>query len=396
LVDLKSRNWRELIKPKRIEIDQESYTNSYGKFVCEPLERGFGVTIGNSLRRVLLSSLQGAAIVSVKFDEVLHEFSTIDGVLEDVTDIILNLKELKLKAVDVEEAVIRLNREGEGVVTAGDIETGGLVEILNPDQHIATLNKQAKLNMEMVVRTGKGYVPAEKNKSANTDIGVIPMDAVFSSIQKVNYVVTNARVGQITDFDKLTLEVWTDGSVLPEDAVAYAAKILKEQMNPFINFEEEPEPAEQDEDEKKEKWNENLFRPVTDLELSVRSANCLQNANISRIGELVQKTDAEMLKTKNFGRKSLNEIKAILEDMGLSLGMKLNNFPTQIPDDDEEEEEKEGEEKKKDEEELDQDEEGDAEKKVEGKGKKGKRKTKSEEKDLAEKKGDKKGKGKNK
>ncbi|MBU1904748.1 MAG: DNA-directed RNA polymerase subunit alpha [Proteobacteria bacterium] len=396
MVDLKSRNWRELIKPKRIEIDQESYTNSYGKFVCEPLERGFGVTIGNSLRRVLLSSLQGAAIVSVKFDEVLHEFSTIDGVLEDVTDIILNLKELKLKAVDVEEAVIRLNREGEGVVTAGDIETGGLVEILNPDQHIATLNKQAKLNMEMVVRTGKGYVPAEKNKSANTDIGVIPMDAVFSSIQKVNYVVTNARVGQITDFDKLTLEVWTDGSVLPEDAVAYAAKILKEQMNPFINFEEEPEPAEQDEDEKKEKWNENLFRPVTDLELSVRSANCLQNANISRIGELVQKTDAEMLKTKNFGRKSLNEIKAILEDMGLFLGMKLNNFPTQVPDDDEEEEEKEGEEKKKDEGELDQDEEGDAEKKVEGKGKKGKRKTKSEEKDLAEKKGDKKGKGKNK
>lgn len=396
MIDLKSRNWRELIKPKRIEIDQESYTNSYGKFVCEPLERGFGVTIGNSLRRVLLSSLQGAAIVSVKFDEVLHEFSTIDGVLEDVTDIILNLKELKLKAVDVEEAVIRLNREGEGVVTAGDIETGGLVEILNPDQHIATLNKQAKLNMEMVVRTGKGYVPAEKNKSANTDIGVIPMDAVFSSIQKVNYVVTNARVGQITDFDKLTLEVWTDGSVLPEDAVAYAAKILKEQMNPFINFEEEPEPAEQDEDEKKEKWNENLFRPVTDLELSVRSANCLQNANISRIGELVQKTDAEMLKTKNFGRKSLNEIKAILEDMGLFLGMKLNNFPTQVPDDDEEEEEKEGEEKKKDEGELDQDEEGDAEKKVEGKGKKGKRKTKSEEKDLAEKKGDKKGKGKNK
>ncbi|MBC8417164.1 MAG: DNA-directed RNA polymerase subunit alpha [Desulfobacteraceae bacterium] len=394
MVDLKSRNWRELIKPKRIEIDQESYTNSYGKFVCEPLERGFGVTIGNSLRRVLLSSLQGAAIVSVKFDEVLHEFSTIDGVLEDVTDIILNLKELKLKAVDVEEAVIRLNREGEGVVTAGDIETGGLVEILNPDQHIATLNKQAKLNMEMVVRTGKGYVPAEKNKSANTDIGVIPMDAVFSSIQKVNYVVTNARVGQITDFDKLTLEVWTDGSVLPEDAAAYAAKILKEQMNPFINFEEEPEPAEQDEDEKKEKWNENLFRPVTDLELSVRSANCLQNANISRIGELVQKTDAEMLKTKNFGRKSLNEIKAILEDMGLFLGMKLNNFPTQVPDDDEEEEE--GEEKKKDEGELDQDEEGDAEKKVEGKGKKGKRKTKSEEKDLAEKKGDKKGKGKNK
>ncbi len=338
--DLKAKNWRELIKPKRIEIDQGSYTNSYGKFVCEPLERGFGITIGNSLRRVLLSSLQGAAIVSVKFDGVLHEFSTIPGVLEDVTDIILNLKEIKLKMIEGEEAVVHLSREGEGKVTAGDIDTHGLVEILNPDQHIATLNEEAKLHMEMVVKTGKGYVPAEKNKSKDQPIGVIPMDAIFSPIEKVNYVVTNARVGQITDYDKLTLEVWTDGSVLPEDAVAYAAKILKEQMNPFINFEEEPEPLEEEEEEKEEKLNENLFRPVSELELSVRSANCLKNANITLIGELVQKTEAEMLKTKNFGRKSLNEIKSILESMGLSLGMKLDNFPP--ADMKEEAEEREG------------------------------------------------------
>jgi len=342
LVDLKSRNWRELIKPKRIEIDSESYTNSYGKFVCEPLERGFGITIGNSLRRVLLSSLQGAAIVSVKFDEVLHEFSTIPGVLEDVTDIILNLKSIRLRMFDSEEAVIHLHREGEGEVTAGDIETDGFAEILNPDQHIATLNKEGKIHMEMVVRTGKGYVPAERNKTPDMEIGVIPVDAIFSSIQKVNYVVTNARVGQITDYDKLTLEVWTDGSVLPEDAVAYAAKILKEQMNPFINFEEESEPVEEEEDIEREKLNENLFRPVSDLELSVRSANCLQNAKISLIGELVQKTDAEMLKTKNFGRKSLNEIKAILEEMGLGLGMKIPHFPSTPILGNEEEEGEEG------------------------------------------------------
>jgi len=345
-----------------------------------PAGAGFGITLGNSLRRVLLSSLQGAAIVSVKFDEVLHEFSTITGVLEDVTDIILNLKEIKLKAVDMEETVIFLHREGEGTVTTGDIEPNDFVEVLNPDQHIATLNKEAKLNMEMVVRTGKGYVPAESSKPANMPIGVIPMDAVFSPIQKVNYVVTNARVGQVTDYDKLTLEIWTDGSVLPEDAVAFAAKILKEQMNPFINFEEEPEPVEEEEDEENEKLNENLFRPVSDLELSVRSANCLQNAKITLIGELVQKTDAEMLKTKNFGRKSLNEIKAILEEMGLSLGMKLNNFPAPtIPDEEEEGKEEEGKEKK----EVDRDENEESDREIEEKGEKGEGKTKKEEKTLA-------------
>ena len=333
MADLKSRNWRELIKPKRIEIDQETNTNTYGKFVCEPLERGFGITIGNALRRILLSSLQGSAIVSVKFDNVVHEFSSMPGVSEDVTDIILNLKEIKLKALDVEEAVVRITREGEGVVTAGDVETDGLIEALEPDQHIATLNKEGKLDMEMVVRMGKGYVPAERLKDENTPIGVIAIDAAFSCVKKVNYVVTNSRVGQVTDYDKLTLEIWTDGSVFPEDAVAFAAKILKEQMNPFINFEEEIEPVEEEEVSQEEDVNENLFRPVSDLELSVRSANCLQNAKINLIGELVQKTDAEMLKTKNFGRKSLNEIKAILSDMGLNLGMKLDFFtPTQESD----------------------------------------------------------------
>lgn len=327
MTDLKARNWRELIKPKSISIEEDSRTHSYGKFVCEPLERGFGITIGNALRRILLSSLQGAAIVSVKFDDVVHEFSTIPGVREDVTDVILNLKQIKLRLVDSEDTVIRLSKEGEGAVTAQDIETDGAVEILNPEQHIATLNKEAKLGMEMVVKMGKGYLSTETVKSGEQAIGEIPVDAIFSPIQKVNYVVTNARVGQITDYDKLTLEIWTDGSVTPEDALAYAAKILKEQMQPFINFQEEPEPLESVEHEDEEKLNANLFRPVSELELSVRSANCLKNASITYIGELVQKTEAEMLKTKNFGRKSLNEIKGILEEMGLSLGMKLDNFP---------------------------------------------------------------------
>ncbi|HEX9910524.1 MAG TPA: DNA-directed RNA polymerase subunit alpha, partial [Desulfatiglandales bacterium] len=309
MTDLKTRNWRELIKPKSISIEEDNRTHSYGKFVCEPLERGFGITIGNALRRILLSSLQGAAIVSVKFDDVVHEFSTVPGVREDVTDIILNLKQIKLRLLDSEEAVIRLSKKGEGAVTAEDIETDGVVEILNPEQHIATLNKEAKLGMEMVVKMGKGYLSTETVKGGEQAIGEIPVDAIFSPIQKVNYVVTNARVGQITDYDKLTLEVWTDGSVTPEDAVAYAAKILKEQMQPFISFQEEPEPLESEQQEDEEKLNSNLFRPVSELELSVRSANCLKNASITYIGELVQKTEAEMLKTKNFGRKSLNEIK---------------------------------------------------------------------------------------
>jgi DNA-directed RNA polymerase subunit alpha len=338
LGDLKTRNWREVIKPKSVVMDEEDHTDSYGEFVCEPLERGFGITIGNALRRILLSSLQGSAIVSVKFDDVVHEFSSIPGVMEDVTEIILNLKELKLSLIDTEEAVIHLSREDEGLVTAADIEPSEEVEILDPTQPIATLSKKGKLNMEMVVRMGKGYVPAEKENLSNNPIGVILIDASYSPIKKVNYVVTNARVGQITDYDKLTMEIWTDGSVLPEDAIAYSAKILKEQMTPFINFEEEPEPIETEEEDEGEKLNENLFRPVSELELSVRSANCLKNAEISLIGELVQKTESEMLKTKNFGRKSLNEIKTILAEMGLSLGMKLDKFPPENLEDDDSEE----------------------------------------------------------
>jgi len=309
LGDLKARNWRELIKPKSILMEEESHSDFYGKFVCEPLERGFGITIGNALRRILLSSLQGAAIVSVKFDNVVHEFSSIPGVMEDVTEIILNLKELNIKLIDVEEAVITLNVDGEGLVTSGDITPDESVEILDLNKPIATLSKKGKLNMKMVVKMGKGYVPAEKDSGSTQEIGNILVDASFSPIKKVNYVITNARVGQKTDYDKLTMEIFTDGSVTPEDAMAYAAKILKEQMTPFINFEEEAEPVEVEEEEEGEKLNENLFRPVSELELSVRSANCLKNAEITLIGELVQKTEAEMLKTKNFGRKSLNEIK---------------------------------------------------------------------------------------
>lgn len=317
-------NWRELIKPKGIEISASS--ENYGKFVCEPLERGFGITIGNALRRILLSSIHGAAIVSTKIDGVMHEFSAIPGVLEDVSEIILNLKEVRLRMADTEKREIRIEGSEEGPVTAGDIITDGSVEILNPEHQIATLSNNAKLNMTMTVHVGKGYVPAEMNKGEDDPVGTIPIDAVFSPIKRVKYVVGNARVGQRTDYDKLTFEVWTDGSVLPEDATAFAAKILKEQMNFFINFDEEPEPEPEEPVAEEEPLNENLLRSVEELELSVRSANCLKNANIRYIGELVQRTEQEMLKTKNFGRKSLNEIKEVLMEMGLSLGMKLEAF----------------------------------------------------------------------
>jgi DNA-directed RNA polymerase subunit alpha len=319
-------NWQEMIKPEKVQV---SSTPTYGKFVCEPLERGFGITIGNSLRRILLSSLHGAAIVSVKFDEVMHEFSTISGVLEDVSEIILNLKEVRLKVSDPEPKKIYINKKGEGEVTAGDLASeDGRCEVLNPTQHIATLSENAKLKMEMIVKAGKGYSLSENNRDENTPIGTLPIDSVFSPIKRVVYVVGNARVGQRTDYDKLTLEVWTDGSILPEDAVAFSAKILKEQMSMFINFDEELEPEVEayiNEDEKP-KFNDNLYRSVEELELSVRSANCLKNAQIHKIYQLVSKTEAEMLKTKNFGRKSLNEIKEVLGEMGLSLGMKLEGF----------------------------------------------------------------------
>ncbi len=323
------KSWKGLIRPKRLEVEKETLTPFYGKFIAEPLERGFGITIGNSLRRILLSSLQGAAITSVKIEGVLHEFSTIPGVREDVTEIILNLKEVRLKLHTEGPKLIRVKAEGPKELKAGDIITGDAVEILNPDHHLATLSKDAKLSMEMMVKMGRGYVPAERNKDESQPIGTIPIDAIFSPIKKVNYTVTNARVGQITDYDRLTLEVWTDGSIDPEEAVAQAAKILKDQLSIFISFEEEEEEetSHTEEQQETEKFNENLLRSVDELELSVRSANCLKNANIKLIGDLVQKTEAEILATKNFGRKSLNEIKEILASMGLSLGMKLENWP---------------------------------------------------------------------
>lgn len=323
-----ARNWRDLIRPKSVPVDQDTLTDYYGKFVCEPLERGFGITIGNSLRRVLLSSLQGAAITAVKIDGALHEFTSVPDVVEDVVEIVLNLKEVVVKAHSAKSQVVRIDKEGPCEVTAGDILVNDQIEILNPDHKICTVAKGGRFSAELTIGVGRGYVPAEKNKTPGMPIGTIPIDALFSPIRKVNYTVTNARVGQVTDYDKLTLEVWTNGAVKPQDAVAYAAKILKDQLTIFINFEEEEEPLEQETEE--EPLNENLFRSVEELELSVRSANCLQNANIHLIGELVQKTEAEMLKTKNFGRKSLKEIKEILADMGLSLGMKIDSWPQML------------------------------------------------------------------
>ena len=319
-------NWQEMIKPDKVQV---SSTPAYGKFVCEPLERGFGITIGNSLRRIILSSLYGAAIVSVKIDGVMHEYSTIPSVLEDVSEIILNLKEVRLRVADPEPKQVYIEISEEKEITAGDIVSAdGKCEVLNPDHHIATMTGNGKLRMEMVVKVGKGYALAENNRDPEMPIGTIPIDSVFSPVKRVVYVVGNARVGQRTDYDKLTLEVWTDGSIKPEDSVAYASKILKEQMSMFINFDEdlEPEPEKSSEEEDKPKFNDNLYRSVEELELSVRSANCLKNAEIHKIYQLVSKTEAEMLKTKNFGRKSLNEIKDVLSEMGLSLGMKLEGF----------------------------------------------------------------------
>jgi DNA-directed RNA polymerase subunit alpha len=324
---LTTKNWRDLIKPRGLTIDQESLSNTYGKFVAEPLERGFGITLGNALRRVLLSSLQGAAITSIKVEGVEHEFMTIPEVAEDVTDIILNLKEVLLQIHTNEVKTIRIEADGPKEIKAGDIIADGQVEVLNPGHHILTISEGGRVRMEMTARRGRSYVSADKNKVPGAPLGTIPIDALFSPIRKVNYQVTNARVGQQTDYDKLTLEVWTDGSVTPADAVAFAAKIIKEQLSIFINFDETEEPVEEVKPVEEHKLNENLFRSVDELELSVRSANCLQNANIKTIGDLVQKTEAEMLKTKNFGRKSLKEIKEILAEMGLSLGMKLENWP---------------------------------------------------------------------
>ncbi|MFO0728744.1 MAG: DNA-directed RNA polymerase subunit alpha [Myxococcota bacterium] len=321
------RNWRDLIKPKSLVVDKDTLTQTYGKFFAEPLERGFGITLGNALRRVLLSSLQGAGVTSIKVEGALHEFTALPGITEDVADIILNLKDLLIKMRTYEQKTLRIDKKGPCVVRASDIETDSTVEILNKDLVIATVGEDGHLKMEMTCKKGRGYVQADANKAGNMPVGAIPIDSIFSPVKKVNYHVTNARVGQQTDYDKLTLEVWTDASISPEDAVAYAAKIIKDQLSIFINFEDEIEPEITVAPEPEQPFNENLLRTVDELELSVRSANCLANANIKYIGDLVQKTESEMLKTKNFGRKSLKEIKEILAEMGLSLGMKLDNWP---------------------------------------------------------------------
>jgi DNA-directed RNA polymerase subunit alpha len=310
-----------------LEVEESTLTATYGRFHAEPFERGFGQTIGNALRRILLSSLMGASIVAVRIKGILHEFSTIPGITEDVADIILNLKEVRFRMSDGDAHTLKIDAKGPGVVQAKDIVAPATVEILNPDQKIATLSRDAKLEMEMTLKMGRGYVPAERNKEEGAPVDTIFIDAVFSPVHKVNFNVTNARVGQRTDYDRVVLEVDTDGSVKPDDAVAYAAKILQEQLSIFINFQEEPRP-EQREDGPSIPLNDHLFRSVDELEFSVRSQNCLQNADIKYIGELVQKTEQEMLKTKNFGHKSLNEIKEILREMGLELGMKVEHFPS--------------------------------------------------------------------
>ncbi len=320
------KNWQELIKPTKIEIEKKE--DDYVKFYSEPFERGYGVTIGNSLRRILLSSIMGGAIVSVWIDGVDHEFSTIRGVKEDVTEIILNLKKVILKISDDKPKELRIDISGKKDVRASDIIHDSSVEIVNPDHYIAAMNDEARLYMTMKAKIGRGYVRAESNYSENEPIGTVPIDAIFSPIKKVSYNVTPARVGERTDYDKLTMEIWTNGSVDPLDALSFAAKILKEQMRIFINFDDVEDATKVDgKQAEQQDFNENLYRSVEELELSVRSANCLKNADIKYIGELVQKTEQEILTTKNFGRKSLNEIKEILSYMGLRLGIKLESFP---------------------------------------------------------------------
>jgi DNA-directed RNA polymerase subunit alpha len=320
------QNFKGFQKPKRLEYETDTLTPTYGRFFAEPFERGFGLTIGNSLRRVLLSSIEGAAVTSIRIPGVLHEFSTIPGLKEDVTDIILNVKGLRLKMKVNHPKTLYLKATKAGPVKAGDIVPDADVEILNPELHIATLDHHAKLEIELEAGRGRGYVSAERNKKEGQAIDVIPIDSLFSPVRKVNYQIEDTRVGQATDYNRLILEVWTDGSILPQDAVAYAAKILKDHLTIFINFEEEPEAQEEVADTALDQIWENLNRSVDELELSVRSANCLKNSNIRYIRDLVVKTEAEMLKTKNFGRKSLMEIKEILAKMNLSLGMKLEDL----------------------------------------------------------------------
>jgi DNA-directed RNA polymerase subunit alpha len=322
--------WRGFQKPKRLATDTETLTNKYGRFYAQPFERGFGTTIGNALRRVLLSSIEGAAVTAVRIEGVLHEFQSIPGVVEDATDIILNVKQVPFKLNGDGPKAIYLKSDQAGRVTSAMIEADGDVEVLDKDVHIATVSEGGKLDMELRLKRGRGYVSADKNFDEDLGLGFIPIDSVHSPVRKVNYTVEAARLGQITDYDKLDIEIWTNGSIAPADALGLAAKLLKDHMTIFINFEEELETEARGEDKPRIK-NENLNRSVEELELSVRSYNCLKNANIQTIGELVQKTEAEMLKTKNFGRKSLNEIKEILASMGLSLGMKIDEQGNAVP-----------------------------------------------------------------
>jgi len=321
--------WSDLIKPKSLEVEEKTLTSTYGRFFGEPFERGFGSTIGGSLRRVLLSSLTGAAVTKVRIKDVLHEFSTVPGMTEDVTDFLLNLKEVRFRLRESEAETARLDLRGERKVTAGDLVVGPRVDILNPEIHLATLGKGARLEMEATISRGRGYVLAERHKTVEGNpVGTIFLDAAFSPVRKVNFTVTNARVGQRTDYERLTMEVWTDGSIRPETAVSAAARVLQDQMVIFAGSVEETEHIREVREEPTATLNANLFRPIEELNFSVRSANCLQSADLRYVGELVQKTEGDLLKTKNFGRKSLNEIKEALESMGLELGMRLENFPS--------------------------------------------------------------------
>ena len=320
------KNWQELIKPAKLEVEPGIDPNRMATIVAEPLERGFGLTLGNALRRILLSSLQGAAVTAIQIEGVLHEFSSVPGVREDVTDIVLNMKGVALKMHVEGPKHVTLTATGPGEVTAGQIDTGADIEVMNPDLVICHLDKGAKLSMELVVDNGKGYVAATSNKQEDSPIGLIPIDAVFSPVRKVSYKIENSRVGQVTDHDKLAIDVLTNGALTPDDAVALAARILQDQLQLFINFDE---PDQKSDAEQKDDlpFNRNLLRKVDELELSVRSANCLKNDNIIYIGDLVQKSEADMLRTPNFGRKSLNEIKEVLSQMGLHLGMEIAAWP---------------------------------------------------------------------
>lgn len=323
---INARNWCELVKPEQIVRDSEPGDTQYGKFVCEPLERGYATTLGNALRRILLASLQGCAPVAVKISGVQHEFTTIPGVLEDVTNVVLNLKQVRLSMDTDEPQRLSLDVKGKGLVTAGAIAVNQHVTVLNPELPLFTMTEDNELSIELEVRMGKGYVPADMHEDLSEEIGLIMLDASFSPIRKVAYSVEQARVGQMTNYDKLILEVWTDGSLTPEDAIAYSAKILKDQVSVFINFDERIVGANQGSGSGMSDLNENVFKSIDELELSVRATNCLKSANIELVGELVQRSEAEMLKTKNFGRKSLDEIRKVLSEMKLDFGMKIDSF----------------------------------------------------------------------